>query len=541
MTHPIRFSSLLRFLLTSTILFLAMAVVGAVTPVQAVQTLPVMVDYLDTAGPGATNPQGVAYITSGPLAGHFAVVDNMAHAVFILDSKGVLKGQFDTTGLPATSPLGITYISSGAYAGHLAIVDNGADEIYVVDTSGALQTQCDTYAFGAANPQGIAFIPSGPYAGNLAVVDPSDDVLYVVDFAGALVTSCSTASFSTNPVDVTYDTARDFFAVLDGSTHAVTLIDTSCSVQGDFSVQFVAGYSTGISYMPTTGDFAVVDYNQDEVFIINIESQFISFFSTAIFGSTSPMGIAYIPTTGNYAIVDDEDDEVYFVNPAGVLQDQCEFSAFSNDVKGIAFLPSGPFAGNLAIVDSGDFEVYIIDSACNLLGQFDIRTFGIWSAAPSDIAFASDTGDLAVTDSTRNAVQFVNASLPGRLKGQLSTYAVDTFTPTGLTFFPAATGLLAVVDSNRDEVYVLNKSGSLVARFDTATVLSSTSPQGIAFNSTAQTLAIVDNNSDAVFIVSFPSLLYLPEFCDCDLNKDGKCNILDWPYFIDDWGRTDCH
>jgi hypothetical protein len=32
----------------------------------------------------------------------------------------------------------------------------------------------------------------------------------------------------------------------------------------------------------------------------------------------------------------------------------------------------------------------------------------------------------------------------------------------------------------------------------------------------------------------------LPE-CECDLNHDGSCNILDWPYFIEDWGRTDCH
>jgi hypothetical protein len=28
--------------------------------------------------------------------------------------------------------------------------------------------------------------------------------------------------------------------------------------------------------------------------------------------------------------------------------------------------------------------------------------------------------------------------------------------------------------------------------------------------------------------------------CACDLNRDGNCNILDWPYFIDDWGRADC-
>jgi hypothetical protein len=31
-----------------------------------------------------------------------------------------------------------------------------------------------------------------------------------------------------------------------------------------------------------------------------------------------------------------------------------------------------------------------------------------------------------------------------------------------------------------------------------------------------------------------------PNDCGCDLNQDGKCNILDYQVFIQDWGRTDC-
>jgi len=31
-----------------------------------------------------------------------------------------------------------------------------------------------------------------------------------------------------------------------------------------------------------------------------------------------------------------------------------------------------------------------------------------------------------------------------------------------------------------------------------------------------------------------------PNDCECDLNQDGKCNILDYQIFIQDWGRTDC-
>jgi hypothetical protein len=29
--------------------------------------------------------------------------------------------------------------------------------------------------------------------------------------------------------------------------------------------------------------------------------------------------------------------------------------------------------------------------------------------------------------------------------------------------------------------------------------------------------------------------------CECDLNLDGKCNILDYQVFIQDWGRQNCH
>jgi hypothetical protein len=31
-----------------------------------------------------------------------------------------------------------------------------------------------------------------------------------------------------------------------------------------------------------------------------------------------------------------------------------------------------------------------------------------------------------------------------------------------------------------------------------------------------------------------------PEICWCDIKKDGKCNILDYQLFIQDWGKTNC-
>jgi DNA-binding beta-propeller fold protein YncE len=538
MTQPIRFSALLKSLLRSSMFFLTIVMVCAVNPLQAAITLPVMVDYFDTAGPGSTVPQGVACITSGPLAGNFAVVDSTADKVFIIDPDGLLKDQFDTTGFSSTSPMGITFISNGLYAGDLAIVDNLADKIFVVDTSGLELHQCSTADFGSNNPQGITFIPTGTFAGNLAVVDSSDELLYVVDFDCTLIDSFDTSGYSPNPFGVGYDSANDYFAVLNYSPSEVTLIDTSGIVQDNFSVQFVAVGARGICYMPATGNFAVADDTSDEVYTINIKSQFIRSFNTNIWGSTDPVGITYIPTSGNYAIVDDLGDEVYFVSPLGVLDHQCDISAFSNNPKGIEFLPGS--GEEFAIVDSLDREVYVMDSSCTLLRQFDILTFGINSLTPTGIAYVSATGDLAITDSSRDAILSVNPIRPGRLKSQLSTSAVLSTSPTGSIFFPSGTGLFAVVDNSVDEVFVLNNNGTLMARFDTATVLSSTDPQGIAFNPTAETLAILDNDNPSVSIVSFPGLLDLPYFCECDLNKDGSCNILDYQMFIQDWGCTDC-
>jgi hypothetical protein len=28
--------------------------------------------------------------------------------------------------------------------------------------------------------------------------------------------------------------------------------------------------------------------------------------------------------------------------------------------------------------------------------------------------------------------------------------------------------------------------------------------------------------------------------CECDLNTDGRCDMVDWLLFGQDWGRTDC-
>jgi hypothetical protein len=149
---------------------------GASGPAQAQLTIPVMVDYFDTATPGATTPDGVTYI---PPSGNFAMVDDVQDKVIIVDSDGFFVSEFDTTPFGSTAASGITYITSGPRAGNFAIIDDIQDEVYIVNGTGVLQDQFDTAKFNAFSPQGIAFISSGAFSGDLALVNSAnpDEVL----------------------------------------------------------------------------------------------------------------------------------------------------------------------------------------------------------------------------------------------------------------------------------------------------------------------------------------------------------------------------
>ena len=76
-----------------------------VDPALAQETIPVMVDYFDTGAFGSTSPAGVAFI---PTTCNFAIVDNNANEVVIVDSLGIVQSRFDTTAFGSTDPSGIS-------------------------------------------------------------------------------------------------------------------------------------------------------------------------------------------------------------------------------------------------------------------------------------------------------------------------------------------------------------------------------------------------------------------------------------------------
>ena len=65
----------------------------------------------------------------------------------------------------------------------------------------------------------------------------------------------------------------------------------------------------------------------------------VDYFDTGSFGSNSPFGITFIPTSGNFAIVDNGVDEVFIVDSKGILQSQFDTTAFgSNNPQGITYI-----------------------------------------------------------------------------------------------------------------------------------------------------------------------------------------------------------
>jgi DNA-binding beta-propeller fold protein YncE len=534
-----------RFFIPAVTLFLffAMQLCGAST-VGAQAPVAVMLDYFDigTFGPGvgSDTSEGIAFI---PSTGDYAIIDstNLDEKVFIVNSSGILQSQFDLTYNLNPNPSGITYITTGSLAGNFAVVDDTADDIFIIDSSGVLQSQCDISG-KSTSPQGIAYDPSTGY---FAVVDNSADEVFFFDTACVFQFQFDTSGFSGSPGGVTYIDTGSFagnFAIVDrGTPREVSIVTPAGVVQHQFSAVFVSTSPIGIVFNPNTENFAIVDNNSDEVFSLNGEGSLAGGFQTSIFGSFAPKSISFIPTSGNFAVVDDGEDEVYIVNSSGTLQDQCDISAFSGAARGITYISSGTYAGKFAIVDATLLELFIIDMedpVCSVVDQFDIGTFGISSVNPTGVVYLPDERSFVITDANRDAAFILDPSRPGRLRSQASTSAFTSTSPQGIALL-SDTGNAAFVDNSLDEVFITNSDGIILARFDTAPF--SSNPQGIAFDVANELLVILDGTSLNVTFVDLPSLASLPEGCTCDLDgSGGQCNFFDWLIFIESWGRTDC-
>jgi hypothetical protein len=502
-------------------------------------TLPVMVDYFDTATSGAITPEGITYI---PSSGNFAMVDEGEAKLIIVDSDGFFVSECDTTVFGSNDPNGITYITSGPQAGNFAITDEVDKEVYIVNSSCGLQDQFDTNKFGPNTPQGIAFISSGVFSGDLAYVTVgSPDEVFIVSIDGiSLRLKFGAPVAAVNPYGITFVDSGMFagnLALSDISAREVFIVDTNGILQDQFDTNFVSTAPYGIAFDSSTGNFPVVDKTLKEVFAFNANGNFFDSFGTNVFGSNSPTGITYInsgPFADNYAIIDNGNDTVFFVDAGGILQDSCVAPPGVTNPMGITFIAA---SGNLAILDAGSDEIYIIDTNCALQSQLDTATFGIGSTSPTGITYVPGTDNFAFTDNAKDAALFVNFEKPGRLREQFGTLAFGSGNTSGILLVSASDNF-AVVDKNLNEVFITNHKGVLQARFDTS--VFSARPEGIAFDSTNNVFAIVDAADDEVTLLSLSSLLEPGNDCNCDLNQDGDVDGADLAGFAAEFGRNDC-
>ena len=61
----------------------------------------------------------------------------------------------------------------------------------------------------------------------------------------------------------------------------------------------------------------------------------VDHFDTGTFEANDPHGITYISSSGNYALVDFINDKVYITNPSGIKQSEFDISVYCNNPQGI--------------------------------------------------------------------------------------------------------------------------------------------------------------------------------------------------------------
>jgi uncharacterized protein YjiK len=509
-------------------LILMMALFGSSVTAFAEPTVPLMVAYLDTGGFGASSLTGVAFIST---TGNFAVLDDQADQVFITDPTGILQSKINLGFLLSDSASGITFIPS---SDSFAIVDNGVKRVFIIDSAGNRLGQFETSPFGSIDPQGITYVTTGIFAGNLAILDNTVQTVFIVDLNGNLQAFFSAPKIPLAGITFISDNAT--FAVVDDDSNDVKILNSVGTVLDTFNVGFVSTDNRGIAYNSATGYLIVASDGEDEIFSFNVEGQLFGKFSTSAFGSNQPSGITYLPPTNNFAIVDSGQHEVFFVAADGTKESQCNISGFSDFASGITYISA---TDNLAVLDENQDQVFIFDTGCNqLVDQFDIGTFGINALDAKGITSVpgglSPAGQFEIVDSETDAAIRIDPARPGRIQSQFSTRAFGFDNPEGIALI-GDTDNFAVVDSDAAAVSIIGSKGDLRGKFDISEF--TTAARGIAFDSDNHRVAIVDSDVGQVVIFDLPGLVELPITTSClsDFDNDDDVDGSDlFEFSIDD-------
>ena len=298
-----------------------------------------------------------------------------------------------------------------------------------------------------------------------------------------------TAHFdSINGEGITYISSSGNYAIVDSSDDTVYIVDSKGRLQNSFDVSARTTNPSGIAFNPVSGLLAVTDDSADEVFYFDLSGNYQSQFDTTAIGSSSPQGITYNPVTGNFAIVDSATDAIFFVNPAGVLQGSCVLGGILNPL-GIAYLPD---TGDYAVANSSTSDLHIVDSSCLQQDQFDTAFV---AGTVNGTTWNPNTGDHVVINwNSGGEAFFINAD--GWLITSFSTVLSGSNSPSGITFVPP--DKFAFVDNAADRLFLIDAlSGSAIS--DCSTAGFSANPAGVAYDAAADDFVIADGSNKKLF------------------------------------------
>jgi DNA-binding beta-propeller fold protein YncE len=289
--------------------------------------------------------------------GNLAIVDSSTDDIYVVNTSGFPQDQFDG-GFVASGPTGIAVHPT---TGTFWVADTTQDEMFGLNADGFIYDAFSTAVFGASSPVGIAFIPT---TGEYAILDSAGLEVFFADASGNLQSQCDISSFSSAyPSGITYIAATDQFAITDRGAEEIFIINSACVVQrrfdiGTFGIDATNAY--GIVYLPDEARFFIADVSKRSVISVDLDrpGKIVEQFSTSAALSNAPTGITFVPPSQRFVVVDNSAHEGFAVSRSGLLKARFDTSLFANNPQGITFDTVNQV---FAILDTSDREVSFLD------------------------------------------------------------------------------------------------------------------------------------------------------------------------------------
>ncbi|MCB9687437.1 MAG: hypothetical protein H6738_04025 [Alphaproteobacteria bacterium] len=418
----------------------------------------------DTTAFGADDVQGIAWDEA---AGRYALVDATDDEVYFVTATGTLVGRCDLAALGATSATGIAY---DATAGVYAVTDNVRDRVYLIDDTQLAGGTCaavgtfQTSAFGSTGPEDITW---DPVADQLLIYDMETEQIYFTTTAGVVVDTMPTTATSNGRIGLAMDPVRDRL-IIDGDRFQPLdirgTIEPGCSTSG-----FTSREPTGLAVNASTGDLAFVAGIQDWIYVMDPDTcAQVTRIATPGVGTAT--GLAYLEPTNEYVVGDDTDHLYFFDATTGASRGQCTFP-FTFEISGLDALPE---LGLIAVSSRrSDASWFLADRTCR---PIHARGAGPYVHGGSihleGLAWHRGTGTFVVTELSSD--DLLQLSFEGSLLRRFDLASVGVHDARGLVAVPGDAQRWYLVDYallevERLDMPAMSETTSWSGRFTSAT------------------------------------------------------------------------